>query len=272
MRVLVVGLAAAALVTASHGATAQTAEVTMPAKVFAPRELAVLVGTAVSWHNADTTTHTVTADEEEFDSGFVRPGGTFTRRFAEQGTFVYHCTIHRFMRGEVHVFEVVLRGPEEPLPAGKRTRLDGIAPAGTTEVVLERLSPGPRAVVGRATPDEEGTFAFGLRAPEPRTYRVHAGSASSPTVRVRVFPRVDIARRGGAIAVSARPGRPGSRVALQVYDREKFDFVTVARARLDDASRATIPYAPEQKAHVRAVVRGSQGWSDGFSRAILVRP
>lgn len=268
----VVVAAGTMLVSAAHGATAQSVEVTMPAKVFAPRDLDVLVGTTVTWRNADTATHTVTEDEDAFDSGQVRPGGTFSRRFTQQGSFVYHCTIHRFMRGEVNVFRVVLRGPEEPLVAGRRTRLEGVAPAGATEVVLERVTPRPVTEVARTVPDAEGAFGFVVRAPEPRSYRVRSGPASSPVVMVRVVPRVAIVRRGGAIAVSARPARPGSRVALQVYERERFDFVTVARGRLDASSRTTIPFAAEAKAHVRAVVRGAGGWSDGFSRAILVRP
>lgn len=265
-------LGAAVLVGSAGSAPTQTAQVSMPAKLFAPRDLDVLLGTSVTWRNADSTTHTVTDDEDEFDSGFVRPGGTFAQTFTEQGVFVYGCSIHRFMRGSVSVFQVVLSGPEEPLPAGRRALLEGLAPAGTTEVVLERVSPGPRTVVARAAPAADGVFSFAVRAPEPRRYRVRAGSASSPVVRVRVTPHVAIARRGAAIAVSARPSRAGSPVVLQVYDREKFDFVSVARGRLGPSSRSAIPYVPEGRAHVRAVVRGSKGWSDGFSRPLLIRP
>ncbi len=272
MKTVAAVVAAGILTVAAHGATSQTAQVSMPAKLFAPRDLNVLVGTTVTWRNADTTTHTVTDDDDEFDSGFVRPGGTFSETFAEQGAFLYHCSIHRFMRGVVRVFRVVLHGPEEPLPAGRRARLDGLAPAGAAEVVLERVSPGPRAFVARATPGADGVFGFTVRAPEPRSYRVHAGPASSPAVRVSVTPHVQIARRRGAIVVSARPARAGSPVAIQVYQRERFAFATVARGRLDASSRAAIRYVPEGRAHVRAVVRGSQGWSDGFSRPLVVLP
>ena len=273
MRLLAAALVGGATLAAAAGsATTQAADVSMPGKLFAPRDLDVLVGTSVTWRNADATTHTVTADEAAFDSGFVRPGGTFAVRFSEQGTFVYHCTIHRFMQGAVHVFQIVLRGPEEPLPAGKRTTLAGIAPTGSTEVVLERVLPGPRAIVGRATPGTDGTFLFRVRAPEPRRYRVRTAAAASPVVRVRVEPHVALVRQPGAIAVRVRPARAGSRVALQVYNREKFDFVTVARGRLDASSRTTIPFSAERRAYVRAVVRGSNGWSDGLSRTLLVRP
>jgi plastocyanin len=259
---------AAVLVTSGSAAT--TAEVTMPGKFYAPHDLDVLVGTTVTWHNTDRTTHTVTEDDDAFDSGHIRPGDSFSTTFAKSGTFRFHCTIHRFMRGSIGVFEVVLRGPAEPLPAGRRARLAGIAPAGVESVQLIRLSPGEPTAVARATPGPDGAFQFLVRAPEPRYYRVRAGSATSPVVRVRVAPRVAIARRTSGIKVHAVPARPGSRVVLQEYDRELFAFVTVARGRLDASSQATIAYAPTSLQHVRAVVLGRDGWSDGASRPLVV--
>lgn len=244
----------------------------MPGKLYAPGRLDVLVGTTVTWRNVDRSTHTVTEDDDAFDSGHIRPGQSFSRAFPRSGTFRFHCTIHRFMRGELSVFEVVLRGPPEPLPAGRRARLVGIAPAGAETVELVRVAPGPRLVVGRATPAADGTFVFVVRAPEPRSYRVSAGPAASPAVRVRVAPRVTVTRRPAGIAVLAAPLRAGSRVLLQRYDRELFAFVTVARGRLDAASRATIAYAPRGPQHVRAVVVGRGGWSDGASRPLVVTP
>ncbi len=271
LRVGVAVLVVAGIATAA-GSAAPVAEVTMPAKLYLPKDLAVITGTTVTWRNGDRSTHTVTEEDDVFDSGHIRPGGTFTATFSKTGTFEYHCTIHKFMRGAVHVFDVVLRGPSEPLRAGRRARLDGVAPAGVTEVELVRVSLGPAAIVDRATPGPDGTFAFHVRAPEPRRYRVRAGSASSPVVRVQVAPRVHIERRPSGIVVRTAPARPGSRVVLQEYDRELFSFITVARGRLDASSRTTIQYAPRRAEHVRAVVRGTRGWSDGVSRPLLVRP
>jgi plastocyanin len=265
-------LAALVATTASAGGPGQAVEVTTPGKLFAPRDLDVLVGTTVLWRNVDTATHTVTEDDDAFDSGHLRPGGDFSEVFAEPGTFAYHCTIHRFMRGAVHVFEVVLRGPPEPLRPGRQARLEGVAPAGAAEVVLERLWPGPVAIVGRAAPGPNGDFAFTVRLSEPSRYRARAAASASPVVRVSLEPRVTISRRARGIAVSAIPARPGSRVALQEYDRERFDFVTVAQGRLDRSSRTVIAYGPAASARVRAVVRGSRGWSDGVSRTIAVGP
>jgi plastocyanin len=266
-------LAALVATTASSAAgPSQAIEVTTPGKLFAPRDLDVLVGTTVTWRNVDTATHTVTEDDDAFDSGHLRPGGAFSEAFAEPGTFAYHCSIHRFMRGTVRVFELVLRGPTHPVRPGSRVLLEGIAPVGAVEVVLRRFLPAPAVTVARASPGPDGAFAFTVRVPEPQRYRVRAGSASSPIVHIAVEPRVTIARRSRGIAVSATPARPGSRVALQEYDRERFDFVTVARGRLDRSSRALIAYEPAAPARVRVVVRGSRGWSDGVSRTIAVRP
>ena len=76
----------------------------MPGKLYAPSRLDVLVGTTVTWQNVDRSTHTVTEDDDAFDSGHIRPGESFSMEFPKSGTFRFYCTIHRFMRGELSVF------------------------------------------------------------------------------------------------------------------------------------------------------------------------
>jgi plastocyanin len=271
LRLCVGGIVAAGLL-ATSGAATPTAEFTMPGKFYAPGQLDVLLGTTVTWRNTDRSTHTVTEDDDVFDSGYIRPGQTFSRAFDKSGTYHFHCTIHRFMRGSVSVFELVLRGPPESVLAGRRTSVAGVAPAGEDEVVLERVAPAPLEVVGRARPAPDGSFAFPLRAPEPRTYRARAGAASSPVVTVRVEPRVNASRTNGAIVARAVPSRAGSPVIVQAYDPEHFTWVTVARGRLDARSQASIPYVPTGREHLRAVVLGRGGWSDGASRPLVVMP
>lgn len=261
-----------AVLVASTGSAAVTAEITMPGKLFAPNDLDVLAGTTVTWRNTDSSTHTVTEDEDVFDSGHIRPGDEFTMTFVRSGRFEFHCTIHRFMRGSVSVFDVVVRGPHEPLPAGRKALLEGVAPAGVEEVALERVLPGPVETVAVVETDAEGGFHFVVPAPEPRRYRVRAGAALSPLVRVRVSPRVSVERRQTGIAVHAVPARPGAPVALQRYHRELFTFVTVARGRLDSSSRAVVAYRPSGRELLRVVVRGTRGWSDGVSRPIAAKP
>jgi plastocyanin len=272
VRALAIALCACVVVVAAGAAPApQELRVAMPGKVYAPGEADVLLGTAVVWQNSDSATHTVTADDDSFDSGHLRPGQEFTRTFSSTGTFAYHCTIHRFMRGRLSVYALVLRGPERPLLSGFATRLEGRAPPGSTEVVLERVSGAAAVEVRRAAPSPEGSFAFAVRLGAPAAYRARSGNASSPVVGVPVAPHVSLERSGGSFRVRAIPARPGSRVALQAYERERFTWATVARARLGRTSEAAIRFAGTGGAHLRAVVRGNGGWSDGVS-PVLVLP
>jgi plastocyanin len=85
------------------------------AQAFSPDTLVVSLGSdaQVTWSNADYTagsydekigtTHTVTADAGEFDSGPLAPNGTFVFRFTSSGTFGYHCRIHPSMVGVIKV-------------------------------------------------------------------------------------------------------------------------------------------------------------------------
>ena len=265
-------VAAAVIVGTAGAATAQTAQVTMPAKLFAPRDLDVLVGTTVTWRNVDKTTHTVTEDEDEFDSGFVRPGGTFSETFAEQGTSSTTARSIGSCRGTVHVFRVVLAA-RGAAPGGKEARLEGVAPRAQPRSCSSGSRPVRVEVVARATPGLEGVFGFAVCAPEPRSYRVSAGSASSPVVRVRVTPRRGDRAARRAIVVSARPARAGSRVAIQVYDRERFQPSSPSRA--GDSTRRLARRSATSRSRRRTCARssaGSQGWSDGFSRPLVVLP
>lgn len=267
---MLAALALAGAALAAESPSPGVTEVGMPGKVFVPGELDVLVGARVSWRNTDSSTHTVTADDDAFDSGHLRPGQDFDRAFPQTGVFPYHCTIHRFMRGVVRVYAVVLRGPEQPLPAGRGAHLEGVAPSGTTLVVLERVTKQGAVEVGRMPPGEGGAFAFAVPTPEPIAYRARAGEATSPVVPVPVSPRVSVAPAGRALVVQATPARPGSPVVLQVYDRERFGWAAVRRGRLDRSSRARLAYPGGRSLHLRAVVGARGGWSEGLSRVVVV--
>jgi plastocyanin len=66
---------------------------------FNPADLTVKAGTAVTWTNNDSTTHTVTFDS--FQSGNIAPGSSYSHTFSDKGTFNYHCSIHPSMTGKV---------------------------------------------------------------------------------------------------------------------------------------------------------------------------
>jgi plastocyanin len=255
-----------ALLAAGSAATAEAPArtVTMPGKLYDPASLDVLVGTTVSWKNDDSTNHTATAEDDAFASGYIPPGGTFSFTFTRQGRYEFHCTIHKQMRGVVNVFGLVLAGPEEPVTAGRRVVFAGLAPPGTTAVVLRGGREEPAV-----KPRSDGSFAFRVSVTEPASYRAVAGSLASPRVRVLVKPLVRAALSGRVLRVATRPARPGATVVLQSYDRELFGWRPVGRARLDRSSRARLEI-PEGVQRARAVVLGTKGWADAASPGVIV--
>jgi plastocyanin len=70
---------------------------------FSPATLTVKAGTAITWNNNDNTVHTITADDNSFDSGNLAVGKTFVRVFPTAGSYPYHCTFHSVMTGTIVV-------------------------------------------------------------------------------------------------------------------------------------------------------------------------
>ena len=68
---------------------------------FTPASVKVAVGESVTFENEGAIAHTVTGDD--FDSGSLAPGDTFTFKASEAGTFSYVCTFHPGMQGTIEV-------------------------------------------------------------------------------------------------------------------------------------------------------------------------
>ncbi|CAN5527013.1 hypothetical protein BH09CHL1_BH09CHL1_30400 [soil metagenome] len=71
--------------------------------VFSPRDIEIEVGTRVVWSNDDGAAHTVTADDESFDSGQLTFSEKFGHTFEQPGTHTYYCAFHANMTGKVTV-------------------------------------------------------------------------------------------------------------------------------------------------------------------------
>jgi plastocyanin len=76
---------------------------TLATTAYAPNPVTIAPGGTITWRNNDTTAHTSTGDNGEWNSGSIAPGGQFSRTFPAAGTFSYHCTIHPNMIGTVRV-------------------------------------------------------------------------------------------------------------------------------------------------------------------------
>ena len=99
------GLRAAAGQSATeHDATASRAASERIANfAFHPTPLTVSAGTRVVFSNQDSTTHTATQNGGGFATGRIRPGKSAAVTFKRPGTYLFHCSIHPFMKGKIVV-------------------------------------------------------------------------------------------------------------------------------------------------------------------------
>jgi plastocyanin len=70
---------------------------------FSPARLEVARGTTIVWVNRGQVVHTVTAQDQSFDSGSIESGSRRAVTFSRAGTFPFRCTPHPFMTGMVVV-------------------------------------------------------------------------------------------------------------------------------------------------------------------------
>lgn len=97
--------------TPGGGRTGRTVDVIDNA--YVPAEITVTVGTEVIWSQTGTSTHTVTASDNSFDShpdcpndisACMKPGDVFRHTFGTAGRFTYACEVHgELMSGTVVV-------------------------------------------------------------------------------------------------------------------------------------------------------------------------
>lgn len=84
--------------------------VTIRGGAFENATLTIQLHDTVRWVHDDGTAHTVTADDAEFDSGYVHEdpmvrGQVYEKEFDVTGYYPYHCSLHPGMTGSVFVRE-----------------------------------------------------------------------------------------------------------------------------------------------------------------------
>lgn len=81
-------------------------------KTFSPALLTISASTSVCWQNTGTISHTMTATSSSpLDSSWIvdsvnvqlNPGSLYFRSFGKVGNYLYHCSLHPGMTGEVDV-------------------------------------------------------------------------------------------------------------------------------------------------------------------------
>jgi plastocyanin len=72
---------------------------------FTPNDITVAVGDKVTWSNDSDAPHTVTSNDSggPLDGSLNGEGDTYSATFDTAGDYAYHCVIHSYMHGVVHV-------------------------------------------------------------------------------------------------------------------------------------------------------------------------
>jgi plastocyanin len=242
------------------------AAVSIQFAAFAPTQNDVLAGDTVSWTNDSVRIHSVTADDASFTSALLPSGMQFTHRFDAPGSYLYHCTLHPFMRGDIEVHRLLLDPVTDSPAPGRASPIGGRAalPAGTP-VTIEADAGTGFTKVATTTVGADGRFSADVVPQTTAGYRASAGGDDSQTVTLAVLDRTvrAVAARHRAtvvVSTSVAPPSPGAQVVLQLRLREHFGWWPVASARLNAASRARFTVRTRRALRARVVlVRSSDG-------------
>lgn len=115
--------------TTGYEAPPTTIAVTIQDDTFQPASLNVQPGTVVRWTNSGTHNHTISAQDNSWDSGDLGPGGTYSLRFQHPGTYYYFCRHHAGMQGTITVGSASAPAPAQPGASSLEARAPGSAPA-----------------------------------------------------------------------------------------------------------------------------------------------
>jgi plastocyanin len=89
--------------TTAAGGGGATTQVVLQNIQISPTSVTIKVGDTVTWTNKDSFDHHLVGDKNEFDSGAMAAGATFSFTFKTAGTVTYHCSIHPEMVGTIIV-------------------------------------------------------------------------------------------------------------------------------------------------------------------------
>lgn len=103
-------------------ATDLTASTILPVNIdvadneFKPNTATVAVGGTVTWKLIGQAAHTVTADDQSFNSGLLKPGESYPFTFSTLGSFTYTCLVHPGMTGTIEVVPPEQAAALQPAP------------------------------------------------------------------------------------------------------------------------------------------------------------
>jgi plastocyanin len=282
-------LAVAASLAVAGYALAADAGISLTSEGPDPATVSINWGDTVTFTNRNGLEHVVAIPGLGYTSPAIAPGSaleyTFTGR-AGNFRFVQRGGPRTFS-GQVRVSatgSVTLRAGAEVIPFGQRVTLSGRSTfPGTPVVVMARpTGGGALAPVLETTAGADGSYSGSLRVERGARLqaRVAAGQIASPTISVRVRPRVVIrvprrvAAAGAAIAVTGTitPSESADRAELAAFDSDRKRWVVSQTRSLPKSGRVAFRFKlDEGRQRIRILVRRTNaGFATADSRIVSV--
>lgn len=225
---------------------------------FSPDEVAVAAGTKVTWVNAGSALHTVTARDQSFDSGFKAAGERFAFTFDTPGTYDYFCVIHPQMTGSIAVASATGAVP----PAADTPVPDQATDPAQGQVSIIDLDYNPSAIT--VTPGTTVTWINTGLAPHTVTAKDQSWTSellNSGDTFSRAFPEVGVfdyfctlhPNMVGTVKVADETSSQGP--ALLASDRSpgsKVGYVVAAVLAMFTLAAAVGPFVVVRRAAISA--------------------
>ena len=273
-------VAATLVVAAATGAATTTLQITKNG--FTPSSITVNPGDTVTWHNADTKTHQVVADNGAFASPALTAGQTWSYTATKSGSFTYRDAYATTHKGTLKVnappTTLSLAAAQATVIYGSSTQLSGtVSNQLTNQTVTLSSQAYGKSVQSLATTTTQasGTFTFGASPTIQTAYTAHVGTANSVPVTINVAPRVGFGLNGHLYIarVTSDIGYGGHFVVVQRRG-SLGGWTSIKRVYLGDTSRATFRLnLVKGRSVLRLVLPGGQagtGYVQSVSRLMAV--
>ena len=246
--VALVGLVAL-LAAGAIGAATTTIQITKNG--FTPSTVTVTAGDTVTWHNSDTKTHQVVADNGAFASPALAANASWSYTASKTGKFTYRDAYATTHKGTLTVnappATLQLTPSLSTVIYGSSTQLNGqVSNQLTNEpVTLTAQAYGKSTQsVQSTTTQSNGSFIFGVTPTISTTYSAHWRTSNSNPVTISVAPRVGFGRSGSLFVakVTSDIGYSGHYVLLQKR-QPNGTWYSFKHVYLGDANRATFKIA-----------------------------
>ena len=283
-RLMIASLAGVAALLCATVVGAATTTVQITKNGFTAKSITVTAGDTVTWHNADTHTHQVVADNGSFASPALAANASWSYTASKSGKFTYRDAYATTHRGTL-----IVNAPPATLsltPAlgtviyGSSTAVNGtVSNTVANEAVTLTSQAYGKSVqsVASTTTTTGGTFFFGVTPTIQTTYTAHYRSSNSTPVTVNVAPRVGFGQSGSLFIakVTSDLGYGGRFVIVQKRNAVG-GWYSFKRVYLGTDSRAVFGLTlPRGRYVLRLALPPSQtgaGYVQGISRLLpLVR-